>query len=58
MADQVAVLNTNVRYLHGNLVSHAEALVASMPEPLQARRPPSPPSPYSPMQLWGSRHPS
>ena len=37
VADQMAVLNTNVRYLHGNLVSHAEALVASMPEPLQAR---------------------
>lgn len=27
-------LNTNSRYLHGNFVSHAEALVATMPAPL------------------------
>lgn len=27
-------LNTNSRYLHGNFVSHAEALVATLPPPL------------------------
>ena len=37
VAKQMAILNTNARYLHGNLVSHAEALTASMPDPLEVR---------------------
>jgi len=32
---QVAVLNTNTRYLHDNLVRYARRLVALMPEPLR-----------------------
>jgi 4-aminobutyrate aminotransferase-like enzyme/Ser/Thr protein kinase RdoA (MazF antagonist) len=31
---QVAVLNTNTRYLHDHLVRYAERLVATLPEPL------------------------
>ncbi len=31
---QVALLNTNTRYLHRNLVAYAERLTARMPEPL------------------------
>lgn len=33
--EQVALLNTNTRYLHPNLVRYAEALVRRMPAPLQ-----------------------
>lgn len=32
--DQLAVLNTNTRYLHDHLVDYAEALTATFPEPL------------------------
>lgn len=32
--DQMAVLNTNTRYLHENLVTYAERLCAMLPEPL------------------------
>lgn len=32
---QLATLNTNARYLHDNLSSHAEMLAATMPNPLQ-----------------------
>ena len=32
---QDAVLNTNTRYLHDNIVCYAERLVATLPEPLQ-----------------------
>lgn len=32
--DQMAVLNTNTRYLHGNLVRYAERLAKSFPDPL------------------------
>ncbi len=32
---QMAVLNTNTRYLHDNLVRYAERLTATMPEPLR-----------------------
>ena len=39
MTEQMAVLNTNVRYLHSNLVQHAEALAASMPDPLEVSWP-------------------
>ena len=31
---QMAVLNTNTRYLHHNLVRYAERLTATMPDPL------------------------
>jgi len=34
-AKQMAVLNTNTRYLHDNLVCYAERLCATMPEPLR-----------------------
>lgn len=34
-ARQMAVLNTNTRYLHENLVRYAEALCGTLPEPLQ-----------------------
>jgi len=33
--EQMAVLNTNTRYLHENLVNYAERLCATMPEPLR-----------------------
>jgi 4-aminobutyrate aminotransferase-like enzyme/Ser/Thr protein kinase RdoA (MazF antagonist) len=33
-AAQNAVLNTNTRYLHGNLVRYAERLAATLPDPL------------------------
>lgn len=39
VTEQMAVLNTNVRYLHSNLVQHAEALAASMPGPLEVSWP-------------------
>lgn len=32
---QMAVLNTNTRYLHGNLVQFAESLLATVPPPLE-----------------------
>ena len=32
--DQLALLNTNTRYLHDNIVEYAEALTARLPEPL------------------------
>ena len=32
---QVAVLNTNTRYLHDNIVTYAERLTGKLPEPLQ-----------------------
>lgn len=35
MARQAAVLNTNTRYLHPNIVSYAERLLSYFPEPLQ-----------------------
>ena len=34
-ARQLAVLNTNTRYLHENLVRYAERLTATLPEPLK-----------------------
>jgi len=34
IAEQAAVLNTNTRYLHGNLVRYAERLAALLPDPL------------------------
>jgi 4-aminobutyrate aminotransferase-like enzyme/Ser/Thr protein kinase RdoA (MazF antagonist) len=34
-ARQMAVLNTNTRYLHQNLVRYAERLTAALPEPLR-----------------------
>jgi 4-aminobutyrate aminotransferase-like enzyme/Ser/Thr protein kinase RdoA (MazF antagonist) len=34
-ARQMAVLNTNTRYLHDNLVRYAERLCSTMPEPLR-----------------------
>ena len=33
--EQMAVLNTNTRYLHDNLVEYAEQLCATLPEPLR-----------------------
>jgi 4-aminobutyrate aminotransferase-like enzyme len=33
-AEQMAVLNTNTRYLHENLVEYAERLTAKLPDPL------------------------
>ena len=33
--EQMAVLNTNTRYLHDNLVEYAERLCATLPEPLR-----------------------
>jgi 4-aminobutyrate aminotransferase-like enzyme/Ser/Thr protein kinase RdoA (MazF antagonist) len=33
--EQMAVLNTNTRYLHGNIVRYAERLCATLPEPLR-----------------------
>ncbi|MFX1341548.1 MAG: aminotransferase class III-fold pyridoxal phosphate-dependent enzyme [Promethearchaeota archaeon] len=33
--DQAAVLNTNTRYLHENLVRYAQRLVATLPDPLR-----------------------
>ncbi|UCE18560.1 MAG: aminotransferase class III-fold pyridoxal phosphate-dependent enzyme [Gemmatimonadota bacterium] len=33
--DQMAVLNTNTRYLHDNLVTYAQRLTSKMPEPLR-----------------------
>jgi 4-aminobutyrate aminotransferase-like enzyme len=33
--EQMAVLNTNTRYLHENIVRYAERLCASLPEPLR-----------------------
>jgi 4-aminobutyrate aminotransferase-like enzyme/Ser/Thr protein kinase RdoA (MazF antagonist) len=35
VARQMALLNTNTRYLHGNLVRYAERLGATLPEPLR-----------------------
>ena len=32
--DQIALLNTNTRYLHDKIVEYAEALAATLPEPL------------------------
>jgi len=32
---QIAVLNTNTRYLHDNITRYAEKLVATLPEPLE-----------------------
>ena len=32
---QLATLNTNARYLHDNLSTHAEMLAATMPESLK-----------------------
>src|SRR5258708_36274814 len=34
--EQMAVLNTNTRYLHDNLVRYAERLCATLPEQLRA----------------------
>ena len=34
IAEQVAVLNTNTRYLHGTVVEYSERLVATLPAPL------------------------
>src|SRR5258708_30037128 len=33
--EQMAVLNTNTRYLHDNLVRYAERLCATLPKPLR-----------------------
>ncbi|MFN2179165.1 MAG: aminotransferase class III-fold pyridoxal phosphate-dependent enzyme, partial [Candidatus Promineifilaceae bacterium] len=35
LAGQAAVLNTNTRYLHPNIVRYAERLLAKLPEPLE-----------------------
>jgi 4-aminobutyrate aminotransferase-like enzyme/Ser/Thr protein kinase RdoA (MazF antagonist) len=35
LQDQAAVLNTNTRYLHENLVQYAKRLTATLPEPLR-----------------------
>ena len=35
LASQAAVLNTNTRYLHENLIRYAERLIATLPEPLE-----------------------
>ncbi len=35
LSQQAAVLNTNTRYLHPNIVSYAARLLATLPEPLQ-----------------------
>ena len=35
LAGQAAVLNTNTRYLHPNIVRYAEQLLAKLPEPLE-----------------------
>ena len=35
VSKQLATLNTNARYLHDNLSTHAEMLAGTMPEPLQ-----------------------
>ncbi|KAK9823621.1 hypothetical protein WJX72_004290 [[Myrmecia] bisecta] len=35
VSQQMFTLNTNVRYLHQNVVKHAVALVATMPQPLE-----------------------
>ncbi len=35
LARQAAVLNTNTRYLHPNIVRYAERLLATLPEPLE-----------------------
>lgn len=32
--DQMAILNTNTRYLHDSIVEYAETLIATLPEPL------------------------
>jgi 4-aminobutyrate aminotransferase-like enzyme/Ser/Thr protein kinase RdoA (MazF antagonist) len=34
-AEQMAILNTNTRYLHDNLIEYSERLTATMPEPLR-----------------------
>ena len=36
LAGQAALLNTNTRYLHPNIVQYAERLLATLPEPLAA----------------------
>ena len=38
VATQLATLNTNARYLHDNLVSHAELIAGTMPSPLEVTR--------------------
>lgn len=35
VAGQLATLNTNARYLHDNLVTHAELIARTMPSPLE-----------------------
>ena len=35
VSQQLGTLNTNARYLHNNLVMHAEMLAATMPDPLE-----------------------
>ncbi len=35
LREQAAVLNTNTRYLHKNLIKYAQQLCATLPEPLQ-----------------------
>jgi 4-aminobutyrate aminotransferase-like enzyme/Ser/Thr protein kinase RdoA (MazF antagonist) len=35
MAHQAAILNTNTRYLHDNVIAYAEALTATLPEKLK-----------------------
>jgi len=35
LAEQAALLNTNTRYLHPNIVRYAERLLATLPEPLE-----------------------
>ncbi len=34
LANQAAILNTNTRYLHDNLIDYADRLTASLPDPL------------------------
>lgn len=35
VAKQLGTLNTNARYLHDNLVAHAELIAQTMPDPLE-----------------------
>ena len=47
VSQQLGTLNTNARYLHNNLVMHAEMLAATMPDPLEVFTPPFPFPPLS-----------
>lgn len=38
VANQLSKLNTNARYLHSNLVQHAEMIADTMPDPLEVKK--------------------